>query len=88
MNETEISKMKRRIWQKIIKFLKKKDDEAIPSNVNNKWPEIILAERRMDKVIGRINDLIVSIITINGINNKGVFIGSIWAHVIVKNLLG
>jgi len=43
-----------------------------PNNVNNKWPATILAANRIDKVIGRIIFLTVSIITIIGIKNDGV----------------
>ena len=43
-----------------------------PNNVNSKWPATILAANRIDKVIGRIIFLTVSIITIIGIKNEGV----------------
>ena len=39
-----------------------------PRRVNNKWPAIIFAVRRIDNVKGRIIKLIGSIITINGIS--------------------
>lgn len=42
------------------------------NSVNNKCPAIIFAVKRTVKVIGRINILIVSINTINGINKMGV----------------
>ena len=43
-----------------------------PKSVSSKCPAIILAVRRIDKVSGRINSLIDSIITINGIRINGV----------------
>lgn len=49
---------------------------VFPSNVINKWPAIILAERRTAKVPGRIIFLIVSIQTINGIKTGGVPCGT------------
>lgn len=69
------------------KFLERENgDENRPIKVRRRWPEIIFAERRIDKVIGRINNLIVSIITINGIKIIGVLFGIIWAHEIQKKL--
>lgn len=50
-----------------------------PSSVNSKWPATILAANRIDKVIGRMMLLIVSIITIIGIKNLGVPTGTKWA---------
>ena len=50
-----------------------------PNNVNNKWPATIFAANRIDKVIGRIIFLTVSIITIIGIKNEGVPKGTKWA---------
>lgn len=43
-----------------------------PSNDRSKWPAIILAVRRIERVIGRIISLIDSIITIKGIRGIGV----------------
>ena len=51
-----------------------------PNNVSNKWPATILAASRIDKVIGRIIFLTVSIITIIGIKNEGVPKGTRWAN--------
>ena len=45
---------------------------VFPRSVNNKWPAIILAERRTARVPGRIIFLIVSISTIKGIKTEGV----------------
>ena len=50
-----------------------------PNNVNNKWPATILAANRIERVIGRIIFLTVSIITIIGIKNDGVPKGTKWA---------
>ena len=54
---------------------------AEPKRDNNKWPAIILAERRIDKVIGRIIRLMNSIITIKGIRIVGVFEGVRWENI-------
>jgi len=43
-----------------------------PRSVKSKCPAIILAVRRIDRVRGRINRLIDSIITMNGIRANGV----------------
>lgn len=51
------------------------------NKVNNKWPAIILAVRRIVKVIGRIIFLIVSINTMNGISKMGVPCGIIWENI-------
>lgn len=47
----------------------------------SRWPAIILALNRIDKVKGRIIFLIVSIITIKGIKNIGVLLGIKWINV-------
>ena len=49
-----------------------------PIKVSNKCPATIFAANRIDKVPGRITLLIVSIITITGINKEGVPIGTKW----------
>ena len=51
-----------------------------PNSVNNKCPATIFAANRIDKVIGRIIFLTVSIITIIGIKNDGVPKGTKWAN--------
>ena len=51
-----------------------------PNSVNNKCPATILAAKRIDKVIGRIMFLTVSIITIIGIKKEGVPSGTKWAN--------
>ena len=48
------------------------DGPLFPSKVNNKCPAIMFAVRRTANVPGRIRLLIVSMITINGINMVGV----------------
>ena len=48
------------------------DGPLFPSNVSSKCPAIIFAVRRTASVPGRIMLLIVSMITINGINMVGV----------------
>jgi hypothetical protein len=74
MAETEISKINNKICDKIKseinKLLREVPDE--PRRVIKRWPAIILAVNRMAKVKGRINKLIVSMITIKGINKRGV----------------
>lgn len=52
----------------------------LPSKVNKRWPAIIFAANRTDKVIGRIMFLIISMITIKGISAAGVPIGTKWAR--------
>lgn len=69
----------------MIKFTIQKETEEpmFPKSVINKWPAIILAERRMAKVPGRIIFLIVSMQTIKGINIGGVPWGTMWANIII-----
>lgn len=52
-----------------------------------KWPAVILAIKRTDKVIGRIKFLTLSIITINIIKSLGVPKGNKWANIwlVLKN---
>lgn len=52
------------------------DGPLFPRSVNNKWPAIILAVKRTANVPGRIRFLIVSMITMNGINIDGVPCGT------------
>ena len=51
-----------------------------PNNVNNKCPATILAANRIDKVNGRIIFLTDSIMTIIGIKNLGVPMGTKWQN--------
>lgn len=55
--------------------------EPLAKRVRSKWPAIILAAKRTDKVSGRIDDLIISIITIKGIRATGVPKGTRWASI-------
>lgn len=52
---------------------------VFPKSVIRRWPAIILADRRIARVPGRIRFLIVSIKTINGIRTGGVPCGTRWA---------
>lgn len=83
MIETEISKINKRICEKII-IIKMKILLIIspedPKRESNKWPAIIFAVRRIAKVKGRIIKLIDSIITIKGIKIYGVPWGVKWAN--------
>lgn len=70
MSETEISIIKRINWVKIIiinihEFVKLIPED--PKRESSRCPAIILAVSRIERVIGRIINLINSIITINGI---------------------
>lgn len=49
-----------------------------PKRDRSRWPAIIFAVSRIANVIGRITNLIDSIITINGIRIKGVPWGVRW----------
>jgi len=63
----------------IINTISKKNDILgpwDPNNVNNKWPATIFAANRIERVIGRITFLIVSITTIIGIRKAGVPTGT------------
>jgi len=51
-----------------------------PKRVKSKWPAIIFAVNRIDKVKGRIINLIDSIRTIKGISMKGVPEGVKWIN--------
>lgn len=57
-----------------------------PRRQSNKWPAIMLAVSRIAKVKGRINKLIDSIITINGIRINGVPWGVRWDIKSLKKL--
>lgn len=52
-----------------------------PNKVNNKWPAIILAHKRIANVPGRIIFLIISIQTINDIRVGGVPWGTRWINI-------
>lgn len=85
--ETEISRIKSKIWEDNIIFIKKILEINCPEDPRrdkSKWPAIILAVSRIERVIGRIINLIDSIITINGINNVGVPWGVRWVRRLFK----
>lgn len=52
-----------------------------PSKVIRRWPAIIFAIRRTERVIGRITLLTVSIKTMNGMRTKGVLWGKVCANI-------
>lgn len=58
-----------------------------PINVINKWPAIMFAISRTERVIGRIMFLIVSIITMNIIKAGGVPNGTRWENIIMVELI-
>lgn len=60
---------------------------VLPSNVNKRWPAIILADKRTARVPGRIIFLIVSIITIKGIRTEGVPWGTKCANICLVLLI-
>lgn len=55
---------------------------AVLTIVISRWPAVILAVSRTPKANGRINRLIVSIITMNGISGVGEPSGNMWASVV------
>lgn len=61
--------------------------EKFPSKLISKCPATIFADKRTDKVIGRIKLLINSIITINGISITGVPKGTKWDNICLKLLI-
>lgn len=85
--ETEISKINNKIWENSIIFIKKILEINCPEDPKSdrsKWPAIMLAVSRIERVIGRIINLIDSIITMNGINNAGVPWGVKWVSRLFK----
>jgi len=75
MADTEISRINSKICEKImilkmiVLLIDWPDD---PKRDRRRWPAIMLAVSRIDRVRGRIINLIDSIITINGIKINGV----------------
>lgn len=53
----------------------------------NKWPLIILADKRIDKVIGRIKFLMVSIITIKNVSIIGDPMGTKWVIILLNDVI-
>jgi len=87
--DTADSSTKSRIWT-IIKMLTSEIlsmGPVFPKRVINKWPAIILADKRIARVPGRITFLIVSIHTINGIKTAGVPWGTKWASIWIVLLI-
>lgn len=85
--DTEISRINKRVCENSIRFIRKILEINCPEDPRSdrsKWPAIILAVNRIDKVIGRIISLIDSIITMNGINKAGVPWGVRWASRLFK----
>lgn len=82
ITETLNSNVNKIIWIIIKIIIINIIDEFVVSlnNVNNKWPAIIFAVKRIDNVIGRIIFLVVSIKTIKGIKIIGVPWGIICAN--------
>ena len=60
-------------------------EQALPVKESNKWPAVILAASRTERVIGRIKFLTISISTINGIKALGVPVGTKCAKVAFKS---
>lgn len=58
-----------------------------PNNDSRRWPATMLAVSRIERVIGRIINLINSIITINGIKIVGVFEGVRWVNMCLEKLI-
>lgn len=88
--ETENSRINRIVCLKIINIIKAWELISLPESpkrVRSKWPAIIFAVNRIDKVKGRITILIDSIITINGMRMGGVPIGIKWAIVSLKKFV-
>ena len=74
MIETADSKISSNNWIRIVRLNEIKDTAFLvfPSKVNKRCPAIILGDKRIAKVPGRILFPIVSMHTINGIRIKGV----------------
>jgi len=85
---TAPSKTRRVVW--VIKRVAKVKLVAaavwFPRRVSNKWPAIILADKRTARVPGRIIFLTVSIITINDIRAEGVPWGTKCANIELEKL--
>lgn len=58
-----------------------------PNKDKRRWPATIFAVKRIDRVIGRIINLINSIKTINGIKIVGVFEGVRWVNIWLVKLI-
>jgi len=82
MHATATSKRRRRTRpiKSTINETNPKRGPCDPNNVRSRWPATIFAANRMANVAGRIILLTVSIITITGIRNLGVPLGTKWAN--------
>jgi hypothetical protein len=78
MTDTAPSRIRRRICAVIstVSMVCLIEGPLFPRRVNSRWPAIIFAVKRTASVPGRIKLLIVSMITINGINIVGVPCGT------------
>jgi hypothetical protein len=56
------------------------DNAKFLNNLSSRWPATMFAERRIDKVIGRIMFLVNSISTMKFIRASGVPVGTVWAN--------
>lgn len=83
MKATPNSSEDKILWIKINKITSKKDLFCIkfPIRVSRRWPETILAIKRILKVKGRMIFLIISIRTINLIKAVGVPLGTRWLNI-------
>lgn len=83
MIATADSRINKANWMIIRKFtmINEREFPELPSKASNKCPAIILADRRMASVPGRIIFLTLSIHTINGIRIGGVPWGTRWANI-------
>lgn len=85
--DTEISKINNKICENNIIFIKSILEISWPEDPkrdSSKWPAIIFAVKRIERVIGRISNLIDSMITIKGINKAGVPWGVRWVRRLFK----
>jgi hypothetical protein len=80
---TADSNVKSKIWTKRSLETINIPEAAVwlPNRVRRRWPAIILAERRMASVPGRITFLTVSMTTIKDIKAGGVPWGTKWANI-------
>lgn len=61
--------------------------QNLPKRLMSKWPATMLADKRTERVIGRIKFLTISIRTIKFISWMGVPVGTKWAIMLEKFLL-
>lgn len=87
--ETADSRVSRAICTMIRKLIRGKDriGPVFPKRVIRRWPAIILADKRIASVPGRITLLMDSMHTINGMSTGGVPWGTRWASIWVVLLI-